>query len=315
MIIYKESYNKGDKNMAFLQNIFNNIIFPFPKLLKASRTINEKIDRLNKSTQEDPYTYEYASNNLNIEDKVLLDTLNDTIEKKKTLEDKAKSTLIAITISTTLIANILKFLQDINGNPVFVMILLLTIGFLSLLYMVVAGLLSLYCISEVNSVAVMYPEDYLLSEEEKKTQIADNIEYNFLNNLKRNNLMATSYKCIIVSLLLLIVFFIISSITIGFGFNSQDDVPVFKNELEVINNRISALEDEVSTDKQYMISIQKDIEDIIESENITRENLIIISKTLSRINEIIEDEPNSISEEVINLLLDLENQLGRQPVP
>src|SRR5690606_3719665 len=219
--------------MAFLQNIFNNIIFPFPKLLKASRTINKKIYRLNKSTEEDPYTYEYASNNLNIEDKVLLDTLNDTIEKKKTLEDKAKSTLIAITISTTLIANILKFLQDINGNPVFVMILLLTIGFLSLLYMVVAGLLSLYCISEVNSVAVMYPEDYLLSEEEKKTQIADNIEYNFLNNLKRNNLMATSYKCIIVSLLLLIVFFIISSITIGFGFNSQDDVPVFKNELEV----------------------------------------------------------------------------------
>ena len=29
--------------MAFLQNIFNNIIFPFPKLLKASRTINKKL--------------------------------------------------------------------------------------------------------------------------------------------------------------------------------------------------------------------------------------------------------------------------------
>ena len=96
--------------------------------------------------------------------------------------------------------------------------------------------------------------------------------------------MATSYKCIIVSLLFLIVFFVISSVTIGFGFNSQDDVPVFKNELEVINNRISALEDEVSTDKQCIISIQKDIVDIIESGNITRENLINIRKTLSRIN-------------------------------
>jgi hypothetical protein len=301
--------------MAFLQNIFENIIFPFPKLLKASKSINEKIERLNNSTQEDPYTYEYASNNLNIEDKVLLDALNDTIEKKKTLEDKAKSTLIAITISTTLIANILKFLQDINGKPVFVMILLLAIGFLSLLYMVVAGLLSLYCISEVNSVAVMYPEDFLLPEEEKKKQIAYNIEYNYLNNLKRNNLMATSYKCIIVSLLLLIVFFIISSVTIGLGFNSQDDIPVLKNELAIINNRISVLESEVYSDKQYIISIQKDIEDIIESDNITRENLINISETLSRINEIIKDEPNSIPEEIINLLLDLENQLGTQPVP
>ena len=301
--------------MAFLQNIFNNIIFPFPKLLKASRTINEKIDRLNKSTQEDPYTYEYASNNLNIVDKVLLDTLNDTIEKKKTLEDKAKSTLIAITISTTLIANILKFLQDINGNPIFVMILLLSIGFLSLLYMVVAGLLSLYCISEVNTVAVMYPEDYLLPKEEKKTQIADNIEYNFLNNLKRNNLMTASYKCIIVSLLLLIIFFIISSITIGFGFNSQDDFLVLKNELGVINDRISSIEDEISTEKQYIINIQKDIEDIIESENITRENLVNISKTLSRINEIIKDESHMISEEIINLLLDLEKLLEKQLIP
>lgn len=301
--------------MPFLHNIIKNTIFPFPALLKASRLIDKKIERLRKSTQEEPNTYEYASNNLNIEDEILLDALNDTIEKKKVLEDKAKSTLIAITISTTLIVNILKFLQDIRGNSIFAMIFLLIISFLSLLYMVVAGLLSLYSIGEINTVAMMYPEDYLLPEQEKKTQIADNIEYNYLNNLKRNNLMTTSYKCMMVSVLLLVVVFIISSISIDLGYNDQNEVHVFMNELETINNELSTLTSEISTDKQYLENIQGDIENIIENENITRENLISISETLGSINKIIRNKPHLISEEIINLLLDLEERLEIQSMP
>lgn len=302
--------------MAFLQNAFSNIIFLFPRLFKSFKAINEKIDKLGKSTDDEPYSYEYASNNLNIEDKILLDTLNDTIEKKKILEDKAKSTLIAITISTTLIANILKFIQDMTGNSVFVVVMLLVIGFLSLLYMITAGLLSLYCISELNSIAVMYPEDYLLPEQEKKTQMADNIEYNYLNNLKRNNLMSTSYNCIIVSLLLLIIFFIISSIVaVGIGFSNQNENSVLKNELEVIDNRIAILENEISDEKQYITSILKDIEHIIESSNITKRNLIYINETVSAINDTIREGPDLIPEEIINLLLNLEKRLETQTVP
>jgi CHASE3 domain sensor protein len=82
----------------FFKDILLNIVFPFPTLFKATKLINNKIEKLSKSTQEEPYTYEYASNNKSIDDKVLLDTLKDTIENKKILEDKAKSSLIAITI-------------------------------------------------------------------------------------------------------------------------------------------------------------------------------------------------------------------------
>lgn len=303
--------------MVFLKNIIKNTVFPFPILLKASRSINNKIEKLSQSTQEEPYTYEYASNNKNIGEKVLLDTLNSTIENKKILEDKAKSTLIAITISSTLIVSILKFLQDIRDNSVFLTIVLLIIGFLSLSYMIVAGLISLHSIGEINTVAIMYPEDYLLPEQEKKTQIADNIEYNYLNNLKRNNFMGISFKCMMVSISLLVVVYIISSLSIGLGHKGdQDAIHVFKDEFKTINNKLSILANEISMDKQNLVDIQREVEDILDNNIIvTKESLISISETLESINKIIRNDPHLVSEEIINLLLNLEKRLGIQSLP
>lgn len=291
------------------KDILLNIMFPFATLFKATKSINKKIEKLSKSTSEEPYTYEYASNNKNIEDKVLLDTLKDTIENKKILEDKAKSTLIAITISATLIINILKFLQDIKSNSVFLTLLLAIVGFLSLLYMIAAGVLSLYSIGEINTVATMYPEDHLLPEQEKKTQIADNIEHNYLNNLKRNNFMTTSYKCMISSISLLVVIFIISTIILGLGYKDKNVTQVTKDELEAINSKLSIMSDEISTGKQNIIEVQQEVYDIIESEKITREKLNSIYTIVEDFNKIIKNNPSLVTDEIKDLLQDLEKHL------
>lgn len=298
-----------------LKDIVLNIVFPFPTLFKATKSINKKIEKLSKSSQEEPYTYEYASNNKSIEEKILLDTLKDTIENKKILEDKAKSTLIAITISSTLIINILKFLQDIDSNSLFLTLLLAIVGFLSLLYMITAGVLSLYSIGEINTVATMYPEDNLLPEQEKKTQIADNIEHNYLNNLKRNNFMTTSYKCMISSISLLVVIFIISTIILGLGYKDKNVTQVYKDELESINSKLSVMSGEISTGKQNIIEVQKEVNDIIESEKITRENLNSINTAVEDFNEIIKNNPSLVTDEIKDLLQDLEKHLEIKSVP
>lgn len=308
------------------KDIFFNIVFPFPSLCKATKAINRKIKKLSQSTQEETYNYEYASNKININDKVLLETLKDTIENKKILEDKAKSSLIAITISSTLIINIMKFVQEIKDNSFFKTIILAIVGFLSLLYMIIAGVLSLYSIGEINTVATMYPEDYLLPEQEKKTQIADNIEHNYLNNLKRNNFMTTSYKCMITSITLLIVVFIISTIIVWKDYDKKDEVQQFKKEVEIINSNIeevqklatevesnsdeiSILSNEVSADKQNIIDIQNKIMDIInDKENLTEKyNNIVIS--VEKINQIVANNPKVVTSEIQKLLLDLEEKM------
>lgn len=194
----------------FIVNILKSIMPPLPELFKANKLVDEKIKKLMNPTMEEPYSYDFASVNNLIEYERLEEILKDTIEEKKIIEDKTKSTLVAITISSTLIVNLLNILKDIDNN-FFILVFPLSIAScLSLLYMIVAGMLSLHTIGELNKIAVMFPEDYALDEYAKKAQIADNIEFNYLANLKRNNFMATSYKCIKISLSFLIIIFIVS---------------------------------------------------------------------------------------------------------
>lgn len=292
-----------------IEDIITNIVFPFPTLFKATKAINKKIKKLSDSSVEESYSYEYASNNIEIDEKVLLDTLKDTIENKKILEDKAKSTLIAITISSSLIINILKFIQDMKDSSAILAIILAIAGFLSLLYMIIAGVLSLYSIGEINTVATMYPEDHLLPQQEKNTQIADNIEHNYLNNLKRNNFMTTSYKCIITSISLLVVIFIISTVILGLGHKEKDVTLEINKQLEDINSTISTMSTEIYEDKQNIISIQQHIIDSIKDKEITQQKLYNIKESVESINKIISDNPSLVSKDIEKLLLDLEEEL------
>lgn len=298
-----------------LKDILLDIMFPFPTLLKATKTINEKIEKLDKSTEQKPYSYEYASNNKWINDKVLLDILKNTIENKKILEDKAKSSLIAVTISSTLIINILKFVQDTKDNSVFLTTLLAIVGFLSLLYMIIAGVLSLYSIGEINTVATMYPEDYLLPNQKKKTQIADNIEYNYLINLKRNNFMTTSYRCMISSISLLIAIFIISTLILGLGYKNTNVTQASQKELETINSKLSVLSDGVSNSKQSTLESQKEINNIIGNEKITQDKFNSINATIKNLNKDLIKNPRIDKNEINKLLQGLEKQLEAQPSP
>lgn len=285
-------------------NIFKDLIFPFSELYKSTKSINKKIDSLNNSNSEQPYSYEYASKNGKLKDQVLLDTLKETIESKKILEDKAKSSLIAITLSSTIIFNIVKFMQDTN-NSIPVLIILAIISFFSLIYMIIAGVLSLYSIGEINKVSIMFPEDYLLGIKEKKAQIADNIEYNYLNNLKRNNFMTVSYKCMITSISFLIVIFIVSTVISFQGHKSKDELQVLKNEIEAINDKISTINLESTNDRQSIMNIQQTLLKVT-NDNVSYENkLKDIGLLIEEINRKIENNQNECSKDIREIILEL----------
>ncbi len=285
-------------------HIFKDLIFPFWELYKSTKSINKKIDSLNNSNSEQPYSYEYASKNEKLKDQVLLDTLKETIESKKILEDKAKSSLIAITLSSTIIFNIVKFMQDTN-NSIPVLIILAIISFFSLIYMIIAGVLSLYSIGEINKVSIMFPEDYLLGSKEKKAQIADNIEYNYLNNLKRNNFMSVSYKCMITSISFLIVIFIVSTMISFQGHKSKDELQVLKNEIEAVNDKIATINLDSTNDRQIIINIQQTLLKVT-NDNVSYENkLKDMGLLIEEINRNIENNQNECSKDIKEILLEL----------
>lgn len=286
-------------------------LFPFPTLYKSIKKLNEKVEKLNQPENEKQRNYEYASNKENIDEKVFLESLKYTLETKKILEDKAKSTLIAITISSSLIVNLLKSLQDMKSNSILLLVLLVLVGFVSLLYMVIAGVLSLYSIGEVNTFAIMFPEDYLLHEKEKKTLMADNIEYNYLCNLKRNNFMSTSYRCMITSISLLVVIYIITVIDLGVGYNSNNEIQESNMEDEIIKSKISIISDEISNYSNNLVELRKYLADVIESEEVNEQKLIYIHASINYINKVIQENPNLETDEIKYLLINLEEQLEK----
>jgi hypothetical protein len=309
-MVYVIIYKTYSKIGGFILNI-KDFLFPFPTLYKSINRLNEKVKKLNQSESEKQRNYDYASNNENIEEKVLLESLKDTLETKRILEDKAKSTLIAVTITSSLIVNLLNSLHDMKSNSKLLLVLLAVVGFASLLYMVIAGVLSLYSIGEVNTYAKMFPEDYLLPEKEKRTLMADNVEYNYLYNLKRNNFMSTSYRCIITSISLLVFIYIITLIDLGVGYNSNNEVQESNIEGEVINSKITMLSDEISIYSKNIIELQKDLDDVIESEEVNEQKLNYIHASINDINKIIEENPNLETDEIKYLLINLEEQIER----
>lgn len=192
--------------MGFCDNIF-----PFVSLAKANKCMKSKLERLNRDPNA--YTFEYATRE-EVANSVLKDTLQSTLNAKKELEDKAKTSLVAITISAALIFNVIKLINDMFALSPLVAQITLLISFLSLSYMVVAGVLSLYMLSEKNRIYTPFPRDSLLSERDQQLKLSVCIEKNYITNVERNNLMNTSYKSITISIVLIVIIFLFSSIAV-----------------------------------------------------------------------------------------------------
>lgn len=208
---------------------FFSTIFPYFDLKCAAKCVNCKFERLNEDT--DNYNYEYATLDERVEISVLKDTLSLVLSTKKDLEDKAKSSLVAITISSALIFNIINLLNDLFELNRTIYIFTMIVSFLSLTYMVVAGALSLYMLSEKNRVYYLFPKDTLRSEEEQKKKLAICIEKNYLTNLHRNNLMNTSYKSITISIVLIVIIFLVSAVAMLVFYSSPIVKPPAVNTL------------------------------------------------------------------------------------
>ena len=181
--------------------MWNNSMFLLYDLYKASKLIKEKEKRL----ELDQYTKkERTIKNYKKASKEELKKYNEfLINVKKELEDKVKSILIAITIATTLSFDFVDFTQQNLNNNKYIYYMSFAFAILVLIYMILAGILALYSISEINNIAINTPN-------ESKKQISDDIEFNILQNIKRNNYMNTSYKCIYRALIIFVFFILIS---------------------------------------------------------------------------------------------------------
>ncbi len=136
--------------------------------------------------------------------------------RKEKFEDKAKTNVIGITISVTLIMGAYTLLQNVERKYTVGVIywIAFTVFVMSVIYMLAAGLHAIHVITSDN---VVHTPDPKKSEEEMKREYNLTIAMNRARDLIRNNHVYTSYECIRNSLFCLFVVMVIAVFPIAVG--------------------------------------------------------------------------------------------------
>lgn len=175
-------------------------IIPVVDALRANKNLKEKIK------QQDIKVPEKIGE---IDIKYLEEDYQNAIDTKNRFEDKAKTIVAALTISITLILNLSKIIEIISDkyNMQIINIFIFALTLLAIIYMLVAGIMSIQVLIKEN---VLYPVSLQDRSKKDKNSLYKITQLNIQQNLIRNNIIYASYQLIRNSTICLVIIFILA---------------------------------------------------------------------------------------------------------
>lgn len=172
------------------------LFFPLLRLNRANKIVDEKIKQLESGANTFSYMLGYENLSPDLAEKYLTKTL----EARKSLEDKAKANVFGVTIAVSLIVGFSQIFTNTNFHSsglAFKIITVLLVLY-SLVSVTIGTILSLLVLGKYNRIYDVFPEDANSGDDKQKVfNIAINAELNSLYNVKRNNILYSSYGLII----------------------------------------------------------------------------------------------------------------------
>lgn len=172
------------------------LFFPLLRLNRANKIVDEKITQLENGVN----TFSYMLGYENLDAELAEKYLTKTFEARKSLEDKAKANVFGVTIAVSLIVGFSQIFTNTNfhASGLAFRIIAILLVLYSLVSVTVGTILSLLVLGKYNRIYDVFPEDANSSDEKQKVlNIAINAELNSLYNVKRNNILYSSYGLII----------------------------------------------------------------------------------------------------------------------
>ncbi|MCK9479954.1 MAG: hypothetical protein M0R40_10735 [Firmicutes bacterium] len=196
----------------FLLSLFNGL-FPFAEAYFANKKINKLIVNLENKEFEQNKNF-----------KELQTEYENTYKRKDKFEDKAKSNIISVTITITLIMGSLTIVKEFMKPQNFFWLNYIAIGLFvfAVFYMIIAGISAFSSLMDKNTVFLSNLNESDLEEIEQA--VAGNNYYNSI----RNNLVNSSYRCIR-NALICMFFMMLILITNQFKF-TENNKPVVTPE-------------------------------------------------------------------------------------
>lgn len=149
----------------------------------------------------------------------------DTFQNKDKLEDKAKTNIIGITISITLIMGASSVLKTISEKYPTLGLQWFSFALLSIavIYMLAAGIIAIKVLIDENIIYTINLNSFAADEMVLRTDYDRCIWQNRMQNLIRNNSVYTSYECIRNALICLFLILVLSTIPIKTQMVSVND--------------------------------------------------------------------------------------------
>lgn len=191
--------------------------------LKVRKKIHPTDDEGNKIEPEGILADIENSNELDL--KVLEDQYGETLRIKEKIEDKAKTNIIGISISITLIMGASGILSVVNDKYQLPILSWITFALMvvSIAYMLTAGILVIRLLTNENEVYVVNLNSLILGEEILRDDYDKCISQNRNKNTIRNNYLFTSYECIRNSLICLFAILLLTAAPLSFQSEEKND--------------------------------------------------------------------------------------------
>lgn len=209
-----------------MNKIFD-LLFPMLANIKDNKKVRDELSPVdeNGAKQEPEGVLCYVENSDEIGTETLKRQYENTIKTKEKLEDKAKSNVIGVTISITLImgaSNVLKVISEKYSIPFFSW-LAFALFTVAVAYMIIGGILAVKVLINENHVYIIPLGKFGANETELRTAYDINTAQNIRKNLIRNNYIYTSYECIRNALVCL--FFVLVLSALPLNFSTDDTTP------------------------------------------------------------------------------------------
>lgn len=227
------------------------LIIPYLELKNAEVLITKKIEEIfeNSNAILEPKNIEETKITL------LKEFYDDTINVKKTIEDKAKTGILGITITIGLIASII---TNYNKLSIFSIIIFL----IALFYSLYGGYIALKVLSDKNTIYQLGINDLKLKGNDLKEALAINSLLNIKMNIIRQNYVYTSFKHLVYSIVLMVCALLVNIVlhqkeqNMSSKINIDCNVSIFNHEKE-LKDKILFLSKEIRTNKQNIEILQQ----------------------------------------------------------
>lgn len=249
------------------------LVFPMISNCQANANLREKIHPKDENGQdiEPESILSYIENSDRINLDILKSQYDETFKTKEKIEDKAKTNIIGISISITLImgaSGILSVLNNKYLSPAVSWVAFVLIV-ASIIYMLTAGILIIRLLTNENVVYMVTLSELASGEEILRDQYGKRISQNQNKNVIRNNYLFTSYECIRNSLVCLFVILILTTIPIDLKSDDISDNALYQSETYSIMYTSSAVDYIQKHDAQSIVerSIFEAVERIEKNNN------------------------------------------------